>query len=347
MNAAGRMWLIAQIALVVFSSFGVAVLLTRRLIGYAKRRKMMDHPDDRRLHREATPRGGGLAIVIAILLVCLPLAYGYGDRMLGYFLLLLAGLAALGWIEDTRGWAVLPRLVAQCSLAALAVSLLGGFGTLEIAGVAIPVPGWGALLALLWIVALTNLYNFMDGIDGLAASQAAVAALTFGLWFAWHGDYAFALAAYAIMAASLGFLVWNWAPARIFMGDVGSIALGGAFALLTLVAERRHGVPAGAGVLLLGLFLGDGSVTLLKRLHRGEAIWKPHRSHYYQRAVAAGMTHATVTATASCLFIMLASLATLEMNRLSPRPLWTACALVVLAAAAVAVVRRERAPRGT
>jgi Fuc2NAc and GlcNAc transferase len=261
-------------------------------------------------------------------------------------LVLLAGLAALGWREDARGLAVLPRLAAQLLLGSLAVVLLGGFETLELAGVAVPLAGWGALPALLWIVALANLYNFMDGIDGLAASQAAVAALAFGVWFAWHGDHAFALAACAIMASALGFLVWNWSPARIFMGDVGSLAIGGAFALLTLVAERRHGIPAGAAVMLLGVFIADSSVTLLLRLRRGEAVWTAHRSHYYQRAVASGMTHAAVTLRALPLFGVLAILATLEMYRIAPRWLWTPAAAALLVAAAVAVVRRERAVRG-
>lgn len=335
-------WLVVPVMGTVATGFLASMLVTRWLIGYARRREMVDHPDERRLHSAATPRGGGLAMVVAILAAGLPLAYGYEDRALGAFLALLAGFAALGWVEDTRGLAVLPRLVAQLLLAIVAVALLGGFASLEMFGIFIPAPGWGAVLTVIWIVALANFYNFMDGIDGLAASQASVAALAFGMWFAWNGDYAFALAAYAIMASALGFLVWNWMPARIFMGDVGSLALGGAFAMLTLIADRRHGIPAGAGVLLLGVFIADAGVTLVARLKRGEAVWKAHRGHYYQRAVASGMTHAAVTALAMCLFVVLAVLATLEMKRLQPRPLWALLAAAVLAVAAYAVVRREK-----
>lgn len=346
MTVPGRLALVLQVVMVIVASFSISVLLTRRLIDYAKRRAMVDHPGERRLHSEVTPRGGGLAMVIAIIAVCVPWAYVYGDRALGHFLMLLAGFATLGWLEDTRGLAVLPRLLAQLVLAGLAVWLFGGFGTLEFAGVTIAAPGWNAVLAFVWVVVLVNFYNFMDGIDGLAASQASVAALAFGIWFAWFGDHAFALAACAIMAAAMGFLVWNWSPARIFMGDVGSLALGGAFAMLMLVAGQRHAIPAGAGVILLGVFVADAGVTLLKRLRRGEAVWTAHRGHYYQRAVASGMTHAAVTTATLSLFSALAVLATLEMNRVFPRPLWTLVALALLVAAAMTVIRRERAMRG-
>ena len=334
----------ALVAVSILVAFGAGVLLTWWLRRFTLAAGMLDHPNPRSLHTEAVPRGGGLAIVLVVA-VALLTAWGTTDRSgisttLPVMLAMLVLLAASGWLDDRRGLSPLLRLAVHTLAAGLLVYGVGAFGELALAGLHIPLGPIAGIFSVLWIVWLANGFNFMDGIDGIAASQAAVAACTMGLWFALRGDTVMALVCYVIMAASLGFLVWNWAPARIFMGDVGSVSLGGTFAALALVGNQLYEMPLGAFVLLLGVFIADTTVTLIRRLGRSEAVWRAHREHYYQRAVAAGWGHARVTLLVILLAVVMALLATLELH--SPNPWWWLVALAVLGGSGAAVVIRER-----
>ena len=150
-----------------------------------------------------------------------------------------------------------------------------------------------AAAALLWVW-FVNLYNFMDGIDGLAGSETAAIGIGLALFavVGTGGDPALAAPAAAIAAAAIGFLVWNWAPARIFLGDVGSVPLGYLLGFL-LLATAARGYWKFALILPL-YFLADATITLLRRLARGERVWLPHREHFYQQAVQRGLGHAAV-----------------------------------------------------
>jgi Fuc2NAc and GlcNAc transferase len=148
------------------------------------------------------------------------------------------------------------------------------------------------------------------------------------------------------MAASLGFLIWNWTPARIFMGDVGSVTLGGVFAVLAIIGNVQDGVPLTAYIILFGVFLFDTIVTLIRRLIEGKVIWNPHREHFYQRAAATGLGHAFVTVSAILATLVLAALASLEKFQVAPAGLWPLLALFLLTTLASLVMVREKSRAG-
>src|SRR5438128_143058 len=270
----------------------VAWLGTRALIPLLRRGALLDRPNERSSHALPTPRGGGIAVVAAILLAWLALI-GLDLVPHGSLWVLLGAvvLASVSWLDDLRGLAPTVRLAAQ--LAAISFVLPAG----PLAGPVFQgwLPGWLDAVAtmLLWVWFI-NLFNFMDGIDGLAGSEAAAIGLGLSLFAAigaGHDPGLMALGA-AIAAAASGFLVWNWAPARIFLGDVGSVPLGYLLGFLLLdQAARGHWKVA----LILPLyFLADATITLLRRLLRGERVWQAHRQHFYQQAVRDGLDHGTV-----------------------------------------------------
>jgi UDP-N-acetylmuramyl pentapeptide phosphotransferase/UDP-N-acetylglucosamine-1-phosphate transferase len=267
-------------------------IATWALITLLRQRAVLDRPNERSSHRVPTPRGGGIAVTGSILLAWLAL-YRAGSATTGMIGVALGAgvLAVISWVDDLRGLSPGVRLVTQ--LVAVAIGILALPETHN------PLEPWlgpgpyFAVLGLLWIWWI-NLFNFMDGIDGLAASEAA--AIGGGLLaFASVGngvDPAVALLAAGLIGAAIGFLLWNWSPARIFLGDVGSVPLGylSGFLLLGL-AVRGHWKIA----LILPLyFLADATITLLRRLVRGERVWQAHRQHFYQRAVRDGLNHAAV-----------------------------------------------------
>lgn len=158
-----------------------------------------------------------------------------------------------------------------------------------------------AVIAIVWMI---NLYNFMDGIDGIAGTEAITisGAAAIFLWVQNSGLVAVCL---LILAAVLGFLIWNWPPAKIFMGDVGSGFLGFVIAVLAIWSENSGAAPLLIWLLLLGVFIVDATVTLVKRMTRGEKLYEAHRSHVYQLAVQAGYSHKQVTLTILLINMML------------------------------------------
>lgn len=271
----------------LFASFVIACALTWLARVYAVRNRLIDQPGKRRSHVVATPRGGGVSIVVVMLLALAALALHAPDGRLP-IALTAAGLvlvAAIGWIDDHRPlspWLRLGVHAVSAGLLAGAVSAHGG-GSLAV------IVAFGAALVL------TNVWNFMDGIDALAASQAALVALAYAL-FAGNGPVFWL--GLALAAAACGFLPFNWPRARIFLGDVGSGALGyllaGLWALLLL-----QGSGGMSDALLLSFtllpFLLDASLTLLSRIVRREAWWTPHVQHAYQGWARRSGSHLRVT----------------------------------------------------
>ena len=293
--------LITFILLTIISYIGVYLI---RL--YAERRQILDHPNERSSHSVPTPRGGGLAIVVLVLVTGFWSAWETGlSRGLIY---IVGGLiiAWLGWRDDLHSLSPRIRFTVQGFVAAISIYGLGYFKA-----VTIPMLGElqlgviGIVITFLWIIGLTNAYNFMDGVNGMAGGVALSAGLGW-MWLAsnMHNALAFWVAL-AITASSLGFLGHNWSPARIFMGDVGSTFLGYSFAVLPLIASDRGGDALLLGTLLMWTFIMDAGVTFIGRLIRRENVFAAHRSHLYQRLVIAGYKHETI----SSLYILLTLMA--------------------------------------
>jgi Fuc2NAc and GlcNAc transferase len=324
---------------VLLASTFVLTLSTTPLIGaVAKRSGLMDRPSQRSSHTIPTPRGGGLAIVAMASAGFLILGLN-GVLSTPLMLALLGGLliAAIGFVDDWRSVSSTARLAVHFTAAALALALLGGMPAIPSAGTSIHLGAFGAVLAAVAMVWTINLFNFMDGIDGIAASEA-IFILCAGSGLALRFDHASGPATSGLLlaAASLGFLMWNWPPARIFMGDVGSGYLGYAIAVLALACAHDNPVEMFVWLTLGGVFFVDATVTLVRRAIRGERVDEPHRTHAYQWTARIWASHGRVTLTVTAInLIWLLPCAWIELS--VPRyAAWLTClALAPLAAIAL------------
>ncbi|HEX8247816.1 MAG TPA: glycosyltransferase family 4 protein [Pyrinomonadaceae bacterium] len=286
--------------LFIVSAFILTYLGVEAFRRWTLRREILDVPNERSSHTVPTPRGGGLVIVLVCLLFySIYTVFTARNFSFGYF----AGavlIAVVSWFDDLKSVSSALRFLVHAIGAALAIFSLGFWREiyLPFAG-EIGFGSVGVILTFFWIIWLTNAYNFMDGIDGIAGTQGLTAGIGWflvGLFFNLEITGFFG----AILAVSnLGFLVHNWQPARIFMGDVGSAFLGYTFAVIPLIAanEMQSGQSrlTGAAVWLVWLFVFDTLYTFVRRLLRGEKFWQAHRSHLYQRLVITGYSHRFVT----------------------------------------------------
>jgi len=283
--------------LIVIGSAAASCLLTYLIWKLALARGLFDVPNERSSHQLPTPRGGGLAIVLVTTAAFSWLAAIH--RLDRDVLAALTGglmVAAIGLIDDRRPLPAGLRLAAHFGAALWALAWLGGLPALRFGEQVISLGAAGFVLGALGIVWAMNLFNFMDGIDGIAASEAT--------FVSWAGALLASMAAVAsevrwaavlLGAACLGFLRWNWPPARIFMGDVGSGYLGYAIAVLAVAATRENPAALWVWLILGGVFFVDATVTLLRRLLRGDRIYEAHRSHAYQWLARRWESHAKVT----------------------------------------------------
>jgi len=285
---------------------GLSCLLTRWLCSPAAPLALLDHPNDRSLHTAPTPRTGGLAIVASIVVgLLLVEATGWADvtffmsahptRSGVWFWVMGSTLAlsAVSFWDDRAGLSPAIRFI----LHGLAATGVVWGACLTVAAVSVPILGsfsleWLApsltVLGLMWVA---NLYNFMDGMDGFAGGMTV---LGFGMlgYLAWiGGSQELALLALLISAAAAGFLFFNLPPARVFMGDVGSVPLGFLAGTLAVLGVHDGVFDLWAPLLIFSPFIVDATVTLLRRLSRGVKVWQAHREHYYQRLVLAGWSH--------------------------------------------------------
>ena len=274
----------------------LSAVLTGLMRRYALSRQLMDRPNERSSHSVPTPRGGGVAIVVAFLAGLL--AFGDGTSVATIVALLFSGVgvAAVGLVDDHGHIAARWRLLVHFSCAAWIIYWIG-VPRFDWMGVGIDLGSLGTVLAVLYLVWMLNLYNFMDGIDGIAGVEALIvgAGGTAMYWLAGLpsvGDVGLP----ALLAAStLGFLVWNFPPAKIFMGDAGSGFLGLMLGALSLHAAIARPVLFWCWLVLLGVFIVDATMTLIRRLLRGERVYEAHRSHAYQHAMQEYGDHRRVT----------------------------------------------------
>lgn len=279
-------------AIIAAFSAALTALLIRHL-------RILDVPNERSSHTSPTPRGGGLAIVGGFLLG-ITLIYFFGDAApikTGYFagcLFALMLIASVSFYDDikTRGLSI--KLGAQ--LIAIGIVMTTGI-VIDQPHLPWLGPVWLYPLTLLWILGLTNAYNFMDGLDGMAAGTGVVASAFFSFIAYRQGSPFMSAASLAICAASFGFLVFNWPPAKIFMGDIGSTFLGFSFAVLAIIAARHD--PAHISLLVMPLllfhFIFDTVFTFSRRLLSKENVFQAHRSHLYQLLNRSGCSHRQVS----------------------------------------------------
>lgn len=325
---------------VIGMSFALAAVLTPLWRSLAARIGFLDQPNERSSHRRVTPRGGGIALVAAVgvSLLAAPVDWTAGRVGLGLGALLVA---LVGLWDDRFGLSPLVRFAFHLAAALGLVLVVGGLDRFPLPPpLDLPLGPLGGPLAVLWIVAAINFYNFMDGIDGIAALQGLVTGG--GLALLGGDPFAQTLGA-ALAAGCLGFLLYNWSPASIFMGDIGSGFLGFAIAALPLLTPPPGRASAVLFVAIsLGLFLSDASFILFRRVVRGERWYHAHREHLYQRLVATGLGHATVTGGIGLGAAVLTALALVASRTGEPRWTWAALAAgAALYALEAALVRRR------
>lgn len=265
------------------AAFAVSLASLWILLSPRGRRLLLDRPNPRSLHERAVPRSGGIAIAAGIIAgVAAGAALGEPATPPGLVITLAAAgaLAAVSLADDILALPTLLRLAAH--LCAAAAVLVLGTGITDPAALVL------LLLAIAWSA---NLYNFMDGSDGLAGGMALFGFGAYALAAQLSGHAALAVLASSIAAASAAFLLVNFPPARIFMGDVGSVPLGFLAAALGIAGWREGAWPLWFPMLVFAPFACDATLTLLKRLLRRERVWQAHREHYYQRLVRMGFGH--------------------------------------------------------
>jgi Fuc2NAc and GlcNAc transferase len=326
-------------------SFLFVLILTGRIRAFAEKRSLLDHPNERSSHSSPVPRGGGLAIVIAVL----------GYLIIAGFLHLLSwriivgiaggglAVAAVGWADDLKSLSASTRLVVHFAAATWAVAWIGGLPSLDLGAAQLNMGIVGSVLAVIALVWAINLFNFMDGIDGIAAVETISICAFGGVLLLLRGDSTFAGLSFVVAAAALGFVKWNWSPASIFLGDVGSGFLGFLLGTIAISTERSGALPALAWAILFTAFIVDATVTLVRRIPGGN--WhRPHRTHAYQRAVQGGLSHAQVSLGLGAFNILLGLVAVVAVRR----PGWLVLMLSIAVAAGLAVYmaieRREPFP---
>ena len=294
-------YIIAFLLLVLLSY--LVVWLIRR---YTERRKIFDLPNERSSHTVPTPIGGGWAIVILVLFTALFFLREIGLYHALVYMICATILAWVGWRDDVQSLSPILRFTVQGAVAGASIAALGYFKFVTIPMLGeMPLGVIGILITFLWIVGMTNAYNFMDGIDGMAGGVAVAGGLGW-MMLASNAKTPFAFwVAFAAAASALGFLGHNWPPAKIFMGDVGSTFLGYTFAVLPLLSSDKSGDALMLGTLLMWTTIMDAGVTFIQRAVKSENLFKPHRNHLFQRLVIAGYSHAAV----SSLYISLTLLA--------------------------------------
>lgn len=293
-------------AIIGAAVFAATFFATGGVLRLLKSRNILDHPNARSSHVSPTPKGGGIAVVAVVCATWLGAGWeSSAAHTIGVVVGAGLGLAALSWWDDLRGLNPLIRLFGHALAVAgvLIYAPLGGpvFGGLLPAGLDTLAAG----LLWLWFI---NLFNFMDGIDGIAGTETA----TIGGGVALIAVVSqmsplITIFGLSLAAAALGFLRWNRHPAKIFLGDVGSVPLGFLLGWLLLLLARQG--EWGAALILPLYYLADATITICRRALRGEKVWQAHREHFYQHAVQSGLSHKDVVRHVSFVNFLLVVLA--------------------------------------
>lgn len=275
----------------------VSLLLTAVLRQYALRRSIIDIPNARSSHTVPTPRGGGIAIVLtfsfslSVLVLLQQVSMAESAALLGSGLM----IAVIGFMDDHGHIAARWRLLGHFVAAAWALFWMQGLPSITVFGFSLSLGWFGHLLGALYLVWMLNLYNFMDGIDGVASLEAICASVGLSLLYFFSGHETLIWSPLLLTMAVVGFLYWNFPPARIFMGDAGSGFLGIVLGVFSIQAAWVGSEFFFAWLIMLGVFVVDATFTLGRRLARGDKIYEAHRSHAYQFASRQFGKHLPVT----------------------------------------------------
>lgn len=303
------------IIMIILAAFLVNLLFTRWYIQFAERKEIYDIPIARSSHTKKTPRGGGAGFVMVSVAVLLGLLvfYSVSEPVINnviYLITALSGISLLGWFDDMGNLLKRVRFTVQIICALTVLLGIGSMVTFYIPLIITVQAGFvGTLLGIVWIAGTTNIYNFMDGVDGIASLQGVVAALSWSA-FGWMLGFEMLVIMNLVLVATLfAFLKFNWSPASVFMGDVGSVFLGFWFASMPFLAAAQSseimiGDTLWFGAIVVWPFLFDGSFTIVRRYRRGENILDAHRSHLYQRLNIAGYSHKYISSLYTCFAII-------------------------------------------
>ena len=273
--------------------------LTGVMVRYAQQLGFVDVPNERSSHARIVPRSGGLSIVLTFIgaLVFYSLADGLKASWTAALIPGAIAVALVGLLDDHRGVASRVRFLIHLCASGVALFFIKGLPTLFFGSVAIELGPLGYLIGVLFITWLLNLYNFMDGIDGIAGIETLTVCWSGALLGIAQAKGTPILSEMHLLLgmSSLGFLLWNWPPAKIFMGDVASGFLGYVLGVLVLICAHEQHVSLWAWFILLGSFIVDSTYTLFRRMSRGEKWYAAHRSHTYQRASRKFDSHGKIT----------------------------------------------------
>lgn len=272
------------------AALGLSAWLSWRFCNPSSLFHILDNPNERSLHSNPTPRSGGIAILAGLLAAGALTWILQGVALYMWFLAALMPVAIVSYLDDRAGVAVLLRLLAHVVGAGLLV-WSGSFSSENGLLPGMELPWFGLLVILAYVVWMINLYNFMDGMDGFAAGMAVIGFGFLAITGLLTENLQFAQTCLVVTGGAAGFLFFNFPPARIFMGDVGSSSLGLLAAAFSLWGARDGVFPFWVAILIFSPFIADASVTLVKRMLCGEKIWQAHKTHYYQKLVQAGLGH--------------------------------------------------------
>lgn len=279
--------------------FSLSFILTYLIKEYAIKKSLIAHVNDRSSHTTPTPHGGGIAIAITWFIGLIYLYFtNQIDQTLFYALLVGIIISVVSFFDDLFELSAKLRLIVQSLVSLFGLYILGGLGSLDFGLFSMDNQIFTNVFAFFMIIWFINLYNFLDGIDGYAGSEALFLALA---GFALFGGNHFLVLAVAV----LGFLIWNWHKAKIFMGDVGSTLLGYNIAIFTIYYANKENTNFWIWIILFGVFWFDATLTLYRRKKNGEKLSQAHKKHAYQRLTQSGWSHSKVVISSIFINILL------------------------------------------
>jgi Fuc2NAc and GlcNAc transferase len=280
------------IVLLFFIAF-VSSMLTHSIRILSLKYKIFDIPNNRSSHDVPTPKGGGVSIVVLLMMTIMVLSfYDLIDKDILMSLSIgLIIVSIIGLIDDYKNLPILIRAIGYIVAIMISLKYIGELTSVEVNNNSLYLGYSGYIFSVLFVFWLTNLYNFMDGTDGFAGIQTICVSMFIGVILYLSGHMSLAIILFCVASSTIGFLYWNWAPAKIFMGDVGSCTLGFLFGLLAIYMEKNGIISIVVWIILLAPFIGDATFTLFKRIINREKWYEAHNSHAYQKLYQLGISH--------------------------------------------------------